>query len=122
MLQIADKDAGELAGKGIIPVPVKVKYYGEREYAFNSDVEINIRVKDGKYKYQFKNFRVYYPPDYVLGVLTSAKECPDKFPGYSQKKTDEMWEVAKISVDTQVKALITSLKEAMGKKKSDADF
>jgi hypothetical protein len=122
VLQINDKETGELAGKGIIFLPLHMKYLGDREYIFNEEFSANVWVKDDKYKFEFKNFNVYYPPNEVLGTLTSAKECPQKFGLNSQKKTDELWESAKQQTDLHVRVFITSLQNAMQQKKSASDF
>lgn len=124
VLQINDKETGELSGKGIMPVIVHMKYLGDRTYTFEANFAINIWVKDGRYKYEFKNFNVYFPDshDESLGILTSSEECPTKFGFNSQKKTNEIWQSAKKGTDYQAKIIIASLKVAMQKKKSDSDF
>lgn len=47
VLQINDKDAGELSGKGI--VVISYKYNGKKDYPANCRLTLNIWAKDNKY-------------------------------------------------------------------------
>lgn len=127
VLQITDKETGELSGKGIIssyydykppmgaPVKPTVDYY----------VKVSVLVKDGRYKYEFTSFR---PVEGnaggmdVLGTLTTSKTSPVKFAYTSQKKSDAMYQSLKMHLDERMAEMIASLNKSMTEAKSKTDF
>ena len=50
VLQIADKESGELSGKGIMNVVYAFRYLGERVFTTEVRFQMSVWVKDGKYK------------------------------------------------------------------------
>lgn len=123
VIQISDKETGELAGKGIMKVRVKYKYMGERNDLYYSDFTCNVWVKDNKYKYEVGHFSLTHDRgEYKLGLLTSSEKCPEKWPMVSQKNMDKMYASAKVGVQAEASALIESLKKAMSGSNSKSDF
>src|SRR6266542_1007820 len=58
VLQIVDKETGELSGKGLLKSYYDYRVMGKRKYDCYYKFSIDIKVKDGKYKYTFSNFIV----------------------------------------------------------------
>lgn len=124
VIQIQDKETGEIAGKGIIKSSITVRMFGSHDYEAPFSFSMKVFVKDGKFKYDITNFDNYeFGTNRVspLGVLTSSTECPVKWPGYSQKRMDEVWASAKQNIEPKVTSLISSLKKSMSAPVSD-DF
>lgn len=127
VLQINDKESGELAGKGFMNIPYKYPALGAK---FNYDVDVyfkvNIWVKDGRYKYEFTHFDAVTKPypnaSAPFGLLTSSTECPIKWSMVSKKNMNKMWEEVKGKVDGNIKVLITALNSTMDNNVSKADF
>lgn len=76
VLDIQDKEAGQLIGNGTIKTLGKNNSY-VYNYGYVS-FSIKVLVKDGRYKYIFSDF--YHKSDetnvIAYGFLTNAKECP----------------------------------------------
>lgn len=117
VLEIADKETGELSGKAYGKMMVTYKMMGTRSYESDCRMFINIFVKDGKYKYEMSNFEtnVANTEKGRLSRLTSATSCPDKWDMTSQKKMDEIWASAKDGAISMSKDLGKSLEAAMAK-------
>jgi hypothetical protein len=127
VLQINDKESGELAGKGLMNIPYKYPALGAK---FNYDVDVffkvNIWVKDGKYKYEFTSYdgrtKPYPNASAPFGILTSSPTCPVKWSMVRQKIMDQMWNEVKEKAGLNTKVLIAALKSAMAGNGSKADF
>jgi len=125
VLQVIDKESGELSGKGILESSLVTKVFGvDKTYPCYYRFSLDIKVKDGKYKYTFSNFivdktltniSISFPP------MTSSSKCPVKFPGLSQEKTDLMYLSMQINLKKQVEIFINELKKQMNVK-SNNDF
>ena len=116
VIQIQDKETGELAGKGIMTSTVIFKYLGERKYNASYNFSMKIFVKDGKYKYEltdFDNYEVAENKVTALGIITSAAECPVKWSMVSQKKMNEVWTSAKENLQLKIEPFLASLKKTM---------
>lgn len=76
VLQIEDKETGELAGKGTMEVQFIIKYLGERSYPSDVDFKMNVWVKDGRYKYQITDFIAKSNDKQSLnfGLITTSDE------------------------------------------------
>src|SRR4051812_34588515 len=59
VLQIADKETGELSGQGFMLVPVKAKYWKSDNAFWQLAFTVNVWIKEGKYKYEFSNLLAY---------------------------------------------------------------
>jgi hypothetical protein len=125
VLQIADKQTGELSGKGIIKSYYDYKIFGnEKPYECYYRFSLEIKVKDNRYKYMFSNFIVEETLTPGLGMpfpLTSSDKSPKSFPMISQKKVDAMYVSMKKHLTEKVAVLIMTLKTEMAKKNED-DF
>ena len=116
VLQIADKESGELSGKGIMTVDYVLKYMGTHTYKNNVNFQMSIWVKEGKYKYEMTDF-VTSSSDktYSFGLITSSDETNVKIPMYSEKKINEMYLSVKQNTVIKAQSLIEDLKIKMSK-------
>jgi hypothetical protein len=123
VLQIADKESGELAGKGNMEIVTKYRLMGrERDQPYRSNFSCNIWVKDGKYKFEFKDFEVETIGEgFSFGILTSSDETKTKYPMVSKAKMNDSYKQAKLANEEKVMELIRSLREAM-ETKEPSDF
>lgn len=96
----------------------------DRKIFGHVDFTLSITFKDGKYKAEM--YDLSFISDESSGssfkTITSAKNCPDKWPMVSQKKMDAMWEDVKKNINTGVKSTFISLKQSMSVKKPVDDF
>lgn len=125
VLQIADKESGELAGKGIIRSYYVFRTFGkEKPNPVMYDFSIGIYIKDGKYKYEFTDFRVEKDSYTTYGglIMTTATKSPQRIPMYSQERADNLWHSMKENLAKTVRDFIDSLNEAMIMGKSKTDF
>lgn len=125
VIQIADKESGELAGKGIMQSYYVFRTFGkEKLNPVLYDFSIGIYVKDGKYKYEFMDFKVEKNSSTTYGgyVMTSATKAPEKLGFYSQERSDGLWRSMKENLTVTVNKFIEDLKEAMSTGKAKADF
>ncbi len=123
VLQISDKENGELVGKGIMVVDYVFRYLGERKYSTDVSFQMSLWVKDGKYKYEMTNFIVNANEGSIdFGLLTDANETQKTVPGYNSKKMNEMFLSIKKGTEVKAKLLIEDLKLKMSKKSKSADW
>ena len=125
VLQISDKQAGELVGKGNMK-HTPSSWVGTSGVAGFISYTIKINVKDGRYKYQVSKFyhegtRVAssygnFGP-YNFGLLTDTLACPSEVRVFlpRTKWWDEMWAEIKSTVNEEMAPMITSLKQTMNK-------
>jgi hypothetical protein len=120
VLQIIDKENGELSGKGVIKYsngfPGSETTYGEIRFS------VSVFVKEGRYKYEFANFIHEGSPHdgygaYNFGLITNAITCNVVQWGKpTQKWKDKIWNDIKSRINETIPQLIASLKDAMSKK------
>ena len=123
VLQITDKESGELSGKGIMEVHYVFKYMGKREFTSNVRFQMSVWVKEGKYKYEITNFYITGDNASIeFGLITTSNETNVKFPGYSAKKLNEMYLSIKQGAELKAKLLIENLKLKMSKKSKSSDW
>ncbi len=60
VININDKESGELSGKGIMHFDILWQYMGKNYLPIDVEFYTTIKVKDGKYRYEFTNFKVIY--------------------------------------------------------------
>lgn len=122
VLQIQDKEAGEISGKGVFTTYYKHSNLGvQNGYDQNFGFKVTIWVKDGRYKYELSNFDNYYSGNSYgaaisFGVITSSDICPVKIPMQSKSKTDALYVDTKKRAIAMANTLIETLKISMGKK------
>ncbi len=123
VLQIQDKENGELSGKGIMSVEYEWRYMGKRKSFTDVSFRMNLWVKDGRYKYEMTDFYVMSDTRSIeFGNLTSSNETNVKFPGYNRKKLNEMYLSIKTGAIVKAKAMIGELKLKMDKKSKSSDW
>ena len=118
VIQIDDKETGEIAGKAIYDATISWNALGKRTATTTVNFKFQILVKDGRYKYIFTDFT---EEGYYGYLLTSAKENPNTTKSVSKKNLDMIWDSLKESTEYKMTGLINSLKKAM-QSKSDTDF
>ncbi len=103
VLQIQDKETGELSGKGNISGTMAFKAFGSHLSSILVSFSMKILVKDGRYKYEAANFVHFKTGDSGegYGILTSSNKNPNKYPMVSQKKLDDAWLSVKQSVESK---------------------
>ena len=121
VLELQDKEAGKLIGKGLIPVIIKVPIMGATD-AGTVATTITVFCKDGKYKYVIDNLSHERPyganTQQWVDVGALEKEKPES--GMMKRPSKKEWNDIKENVDKDLKALAADLKKAMAK--GDADF
>lgn len=125
VLQIADKESGELSGKGIMEVVYVYKYLGERKFTTDVNFQMNVWVKDGKFKYEMTNFLVPGSSSrgsIDFGLITTSDETEKTFSGLSAKKMNEMYLSIKQGTEAKAKLMIEDLKLKMSKKSKSSDW
>lgn len=126
VLQITDKETGELSGKGIISTyyDYKPPMGASVKVPVDFNVSISIYVKDGRYKYEFTNFKAVEGTDGMsaLGILTKSSISPVKFSFSSQKKSDAIYQSLKLHLNERLIEMIATLKNTMASMKSKTDF
>lgn len=125
VLQVQDKESGELSGKAYTLVKWTLHYMGS-DWPQETYVSFlfNIYLKDGKYKYVFTNFefdKVSQNVSYWTNrYITTSSEPPTKVPMVSAKKNKAVWLSITDKLKSDMQAFVSSLEESMNKKaKSD---
>lgn len=126
VLQVVDKQSGELFGKAYIKSYYTVKSFGKDQLMpMIYRIDVGIYIKDGKYKYEFSNFRPESDNNSAIntvGVLTTSKTCPVKFAMMSQKKCDALYQSMQDHLNVTMKPIINSLIKAMSANNNKFDF
>jgi len=123
VLQIADKESGELLGKGIMEVVCTYRYLGERKLTSVVNFQMNVWVKDGKFKYETTNFLVPgKSEDIDFGLITTSDETKKTFYGLNAKKMNEIYLSLKKGTEAKAKLMIEDLKLKMSKKSKSSDW
>lgn len=120
VVQMNDKEAGEIVGKGNFKYIPKIYTYSDAVKG-RIEFDFQISVKEGRYRYSFHDF--YHKnaqPQNVnwnLGLLTDANEPPETFKvslvGKGWKK--KTWDNVINATDLEMQLAIASLKKAMEK-------
>lgn len=112
LLQISDRESGELMGKPIISTTYNYRYFGaDHKTPLDINATIRVVVKDGKYKYEI--YDLY--DSYLFGAFTTENNCPKKLPMTKQSKADGMWRDAKNGIEKEVNSIAASLNKYMKK-------
>lgn len=121
VLELQDKEAGKLIGKGLLPVIIKVPILGATD-AGTVATTITILCKDGKYKYVIDNLSHERPyganTQYWVDAGALEKEKPES--GMMKRPSKKEWNDIKAAVDKDLKSMTADLKKSMAK--GDADF
>lgn len=127
VLQIQDKESGEISGRGIFSTYVRHSTLGvQNGYEMKYHFMVTVWVKDNRYKYEITDIDNYYSGNPygdvpTFGVLTSTDHTSTKFPLMRQSKIDALYMDCKNNVDIKINELILLLQKAMNKK-SIPDF
>jgi hypothetical protein len=136
VIQMQDKEAGEIVGKGIVTALLTIPLNSPEE--INAYHTITITVKDGRYKYEITDFYgKYYQTSsaYISGgwqtiPLGNKPEKVDitQYPKMARKmieRQSQSYDKNRIkmhkTVNSKILALIESLKAAMSKAKTSTD-
>lgn len=116
VLNISDKETGELAGKGL------TQFYSNSGLGASAvkgvlRFSITVQVKDGRYKYIITKFihESNGPPtnSYDFGLITEEETCPYKIPMTPKKWRNKVWAELQENSKREAELLIESLKIAM---------
>ncbi len=123
VLQISDKETGELLGKGIMKVNYTWRYMGEKQSIIEVSFQMNIWVKDNRYKYELTNFNTIEDGMNInFGLITISNETNVKYSGFNEKKLNEMYLSIKQGTITKANQLIKDLKHKMEQESSSSDW
>ena len=115
VLEIIDKENGELVGRPILTCNYEFKILGtKKNYPLDVNVMIRVKVKDGKYKYEVYDL---YDKTY-FGTWVTSDVCPKEIEMVRKSKADDMWMSAKKGMNVKVNELASSLNSYMNKKGS----
>lgn len=124
VLQVQDKETGELLGSGAFEYRNSFQGYTQT----NGFITFKVKVitKDGRYRYEFTNFqhtgstyRGYSSIDFLL--ITDSEECPYKMPlpvPLGQKWRNKLWSDIKKEISDVINGMIQGLKKQMAKASS----
>lgn len=110
VLQMEDKDAGQIIGKGYFTSLWKLTFYANQ--AVDVYHTINIQMKDDKYRYEITDFRVKYDTEASQYISARHVDMPLEDWKMKGKNTDAFF----VDVDSQVKEIISSINKAMNTK------
>lgn len=120
VIRVADKETGEVLAKGIIRSQHWYKALGsESKTPVSYFADIEVYVKDGRYKYKLTNFTNTEVGYYIYsGPLTTSKVYPIK--GYRSKEImNRIWVSQQEELSISVGEIIAGLKESMKKPIND---
>lgn len=115
VLQIDDRDAGQIIGKAVIIYNPTV--YSRSEQTKGAiKYTIKIFVKAGRFKYEITDF-IHDPygnhyGKYSVGLITTSDECPNPKP-MAKNWSNKIWQDCKDQIEYNMTNLITSLKKEM---------
>lgn len=134
VLNIQDKESGELAGKGVLKYNSRI-FSGSNATTGWVSFTVQVLVKDGRYRYDITNFihegnilNRYGPANF--GLITQDTNCPytkrqvwPKSPslGGMEGWMDKVWIDIKEQINAETASIIGSLKEYMGRPISKSD-
>lgn len=128
VLQIQDKETGELVGKGFFLVNCTYTLMG-KQVTVPAGVyfQVSLWLKDNRYKYEFVNFNVPGSKDMSsimmnLGTITESNETTLKIPNLPQKRANEVYLSIKNNTIEKAKFLIESLKQKMSLQSKSTDW
>lgn len=117
VISIEDKENGELSGKGLMHFNVIWKYMGKTALPVDVEFQISIKTKDGRYKYDFSDFRVVYfwtQKRNFTPITSSIEPTEDwKSTTASKKYRKSYYYQTKEGVNQNVQLLVQSLKKQM---------
>jgi hypothetical protein len=118
VIQLEDKEKGQLICKGNFEYnQSKFAWGGSETTKGYIDFTVKLFFKDGRYKYQFTDFR--HDPLHdgnSFGLITTEAEYPGKMALTSKSWRKWIWNDIKDQIDLNVKAMEKSLTEEMNKK------
>lgn len=114
VVQLEDKESGELAGKGSLRITKLYKASLGVTINTNGYASFSVRilVKDGKYKYEFEDFEyTNLGASDVHGTITEDDEYTTSAMGKSVYNRE--WKAIKEDISNQINSLIALLKKTM---------
>ena len=112
VINIEDKEQGLIAGKGIIRVEEKAPLNKVAIHDFRFTIEI--RVKEGRYKYTLTDFVHEQKVGFSMGLITDSETYTGNRPlGFSKKLANNLYIKRKDTIIREAKIFIDSLKNSM---------
>lgn len=120
VIQVEDKSAGQIAGKGVFKYNAP-KWWGGGTEGAGGHVRFSIQLffKDGKYKYIISDFTHEPKSDKSFGIITDSASPPMKSHMGSKKRAELIWNDLQSKVELESEVLINSLKESMKSKQNN---
>jgi hypothetical protein len=117
VISIEDKENGELSGKAVMHFDVIWQYMGKTALPVDIEFRVSLKTKDGRYKYEFSDFRVIYfwTQKRNFSPLTSSIEPTEdwKSTTASKKYRKSYYDQTKEGVDKNIQILVQLLKKQM---------
>lgn len=114
VIQLDDKDAGEVLGKGLFKSYFTVFMEAQDVSVYHT---VKIYVKDNKYKYEITDFNVKF---YVApSKYNSAANYDDQLENFVKGRNKNNMHKMSMNIDSQVQDMIASLEKDMKSKSSD---
>lgn len=121
VLELQDKEAGKLIGKGVLPIMIKVPIMGATDAGYVG-ATVTIMCKDGKYKYVIDNLSHSKPyganTQYWVDGGSLEQEKPKV--GMMGRPSKKEWNDIKEATQKDILSMVADLKKGMAK--GDADF
>lgn len=118
VIQMSDKDAGLIIGKGVFEYSYKGLSY--KCYSGYVEYEIKVEIKDTRYRVQLSNFTHAVDfgnnPNCALGVLSTSEIYTDR--GMSKKYHNKVWTDLKLKSDDYSKQIFSSIQNHTNKPKN----
>ncbi|MBL7103859.1 MAG: DUF4468 domain-containing protein [Bacteroidales bacterium] len=119
VLEISDKESGELAGKGTFKV-----YFGNYDGGYVR-YDIILEIKESRYRFTFKDFKhTFSQHNYGHGLITNDKYCPYESltKTYGKKLANKNWQQIKVDIEENVYYQIVSILRFMEQYENDEDW
>jgi hypothetical protein len=121
VIQMDDKEAGKLIGKGNFRYDSKV-FSGSTQTTGWISYTITLQVKDNKYRYEITNFRHDGNGDYDFGLITSSENCPYEMKSTFKNWRDKVWKDIKSTIAPNADDIVLSLTSYMNKQAKKDDW
>lgn len=117
VIQVDDKESGQIVGKGIFVVDWQVTFYSFTKT--NIHHVIKLQLKDGRYKYEISSFLIKYDIADKTSVISQETTILD---WDKNRNRDENTKKYFTKINAEVEATILSLEKAMKKPSKSSDW
>lgn len=112
VIQLKDEANGQIIGKALLNYTGVDKYYRGNIY-----FTVELIFKDGRYKYDFKDFR-HKGEMIEVGLITDQEDAPFKAFGSTKAYRDREWKNMKEEIKKTVESLVLSMQNTINNAES----